>query len=399
MRSRRIIGLVILLSYVPSARADFRYGLGNAVAHRSAELINKAGASQVGDLFAATLPSCSASPFYTVAPVSASNITGMVPLGNLAPTGHVFPSDHTYLYLMAGTYSVYAPGDTYITDIATVNHPGLGFTNYVLYLYSCRDVKMYMGNINTLSAAVNAQMASYSNSNCQTYTTGGVTESRCDLQTAIPVHAGDLLGTMSGTLDWGTYDYRKTQLFFASPSRHYTDLFYDACPLDYFTPSSVAGLKAKLGYFSGPPPFYDGSSTCGTIQNDVANTAAGDWFKPGQPDNPEDPHLALVHDNVRTTWEDVNIGASGPGPSATELFTPTSSGLVDRDFTQVTNDGQIYCYDTFRDLASGNPQQGLNFVYLIQLTSQTTIRIDRQTAANCGAGPWSFSGTAVDYQR
>jgi hypothetical protein len=255
-----------------------------------------------------------------------------------------------------------------------------------------------MGNINTLSPAVSSQMAAYSGASCTTYTTGGITNQRCDLPVAILVHAGDLLGTMSGTLDWGAYDYRKTPLAYANPARHIGDAFYDSCPLDYFTQASVAGLKAKLGYFNGPPP-YDGVSTCGTILNDVVNTAAGVWFKPGQPDNPEDPHLSLVHDNVRTTWEDISIGVSGPGPTTYELFQPANSGLFDRDFTQVTDDGKIYCYDTFRDIISGNPQAGLNFIYLIQLTSSTTLRIDRQTAASCGAGPWAFSGSAVTYQR
>jgi hypothetical protein len=80
----------------------------------------------------------------------------------------------------------------------------------------------------------------------------------------------------------------------------------------------------------------------------------------------------------------------------TWYFTPTTSGLVRRDFNQIT-DNQIYCYDQFRDplfALTGNPT-----IILVQLTAPTTLTIEKQSATDCSAGSWSFTSNAVTFQR
>src|SRR5262245_16447554 len=99
MKSRKIIVILFLIS-AGAAQAAVRLGLGNAVAKRSAELINKAGDSNpiVGEAVGATLAYCPAGALFDSLPIDMSMVRGVDPLGHVQPTGHTFPSDHIYYY-------------------------------------------------------------------------------------------------------------------------------------------------------------------------------------------------------------------------------------------------------------------------------------------------------------
>src|SRR5260370_36264111 len=95
------------------------------------------------------------------------------------------------------------------------------------------------------------------------------------------------------------------------------------------------------GYGRGPPPL------CGQILFDIAGTAKGDWYHPGSPDIPEDPHLSLIDNNVYAPQQTISIGNSLPNCAPNfHTFNAVSAGHVDRDLSQVTADGTIYSYDT-----------------------------------------------------
>ena len=76
-------------------------------------------------------------------------------------------------------------------------------------------------------------------------------------------------------------------------------------------------------------------------------------------------------------------------------FTPQTSRQNNRRFEAVTSDDQIYCYDS---LASKSGQSIPNTIFLIQLTTPDTLKIERQSLAECGTGPWSFS-SAIIFER
>src|SRR5262249_5597074 len=147
----------------------------------------------------------------------------------------------------------------------------------------------------------------------------------------------------------GSYDYRITTTF-DNPSRHTgTDQAYTVCPIDYFAPGPKAAMEAILGRFDGG---YHRTTAplCGPYNQDIAGTARGFWYYPGAPNIPEDPHLALILNNVYAPQQTISYGTSLPGQSPNfYTFIPTSAGLVNRDFAQVSADGNIYCYDTFYD--------------------------------------------------
>src|SRR4051794_32714151 len=69
------------------------------------------------------LASCgSSTTLFSVSPVPDADLLGWVPLGQLAPPGHLFPTDHQYLYIndpgkpsSVRQVNVVAPGDITIT--------------------------------------------------------------------------------------------------------------------------------------------------------------------------------------------------------------------------------------------------------------------------------------------
>ncbi|HVO32435.1 MAG TPA: hypothetical protein VMU17_00885, partial [Elusimicrobiota bacterium] len=229
--------------------------------------------------------------------------------------------------------------------------------------------------------------------------TGGTRFRYCTTYTNFEMQSGDLVGYLrtSSALDFGSYDNRVT-LYYVSPQRRGVYQLNTVCPVDYFTSSLKSAMQAKLGRFDGghrrvTPPL------CGTIEADVADTAKGYWYHPGSPDNPEDPHLSLIDNNVYAPQQTISVGNSLPnGGGVWYIFTPNNAGLVDRNFSQVTADGNIYCYDTFYDpigqpLGLGGP------TFILQMTDATTLRLEKQGPGSCGAGPWTFTSNAVTFQR
>ena len=402
MKNNRFIVCLIILCFSP-VKAAVRYGLGSAVAKRSADLIHQAGATTgpvVGDNVAPTLPSCPAGAIYDSVPTDLSQVLAIDPLGHVAPSPHTFPTDHIYFYRPVGSSTpvpVYAPGNIHVTRISSseVLSASPVFTDYAIYFYACKDVKSYFAHVRTLSPSLISQAGAI-DQNCFTYTTGG-TFTSCEKNTNFAVSSGDLLGysSTSGAFDFGTYDYRNTPLAFISPSRRMGDTPYTVCPIDYFNSGLKASMEALLGRFDGGFPRVT-QPVCGQIMYDIAGTAKGDWYFPGAPGEPEDPHLALIDNNVSAPQQTISIGDSLPN-QAQSIFTfnPNSAGFVNRDFAQV-NDNAIYCYDTFFD-PIGQPSSDLTI--LIQLLTPTTLRIEVQAPVSCGAGPWSFTSNAVTFQR
>jgi hypothetical protein len=146
-------------------------------------------------------------------------------------------------------------------------------------------------------------------------------------------------------------------------------------------------MRAKLGAGTlrrTVPPL------CGEVAQDVPNSAAGRWFRPGSPTYPEDPHLALAHDNVNPANGVFSVGTSIPSlPAGTYAFTPASSGRVNLDFRFVTTVGELECYQV-----SGNRR------IVVQLASATRLRISPFGTGTCGdPATWTLGTGAVEFER
>ena len=117
---------------------------------------------------------------------------------------------------------------------------------------------------------------------------------------------------------------------------------------------------------------------------------------------PEDPHIALVHDNVDPSIGAFSVGNSLPGlKSGVYFFDPQEEGFVNRDFNQVEvdeADGNIFCYELYV-AGGGHLPQSVASIILIQLTTDTTLHIEAQSANACGNGPWDFTDAVAVYDR
>lgn len=360
-----------------------------------------------------TLADCSGSELFSTPPVALSDTVGIVPLGALNPPGHVFPTDHIYFYIRYNNPSdtasgraevqLYAPGNIRIISIKSSEHTTASppYTNYTVYFAPCRNYKAYFDHVASLSDAVSSAAGSL-DENCSTATTGGETIRSCTKTVSIDLSAGDAVGTAGGSneqaLDMGAYDSRIQSLAYANQSRYpeASDGFDDlhvVCPVDYFSTSAQVQMETLFGNYSGTT-HRTIEPTCGEVMQDVGGTAQGNWFSTSEPDVvTDDPHLALVHDNVDPTKGAFSIGTTVRSYyTSLNLFTPASSGRVNLDFDLVTSDGNAYCYDNLTD-SGGNPIS--DTILIIQMTSETTLKIERQSASSCGNGPWNFSSPST----
>jgi hypothetical protein len=403
---KRLLHIVTLVACagVPAV-AGVHFGLGDAVAKRSAELINKAGHSMpvTGDSVAATLANCPGGAIFDTLPIDMTLVGGIDPLGHVQPTGHTFPSDHIYYYASAGAAmmpTVYAPGHIHITNIGTSTNLSVipNYTDYTITFYACQEFRVVLGHVKTVSASILSRAGAMNN--CNTYSTGGSTFQACNAETDIELQSGDIIGSIAlhSALDFGASDSRVT-LNYVSPQRRGPNQLHTVCAVDYYTAGPRATMQAKLGRFDGGfqrvnPP------ACGTIEQDVANRAKGYWYHPGSPDNPEDPHLSLIDNNVYAPQQTISVGNSLPnGGGLWYIFNPISgAGQHNREFSEVSADTNIYCYDTFLDpldqpIGIAGPK------FILQMLTPTTLRFEKQGTGNCGGGPWTFTANAVTFQR
>ncbi|MFZ3077641.1 MAG: hypothetical protein WA139_04255 [Candidatus Aenigmatarchaeota archaeon] len=343
------------------------------------------------------LPSCgTGKELFSVVPVDINKVVAITPLGNFNPQGgHVYPTDHVYFSsggATFGTSPLYAPGNGWIMEIrADTRETG---TEYVMDFAPCREVLVRFDHVKSVSQKLADKLVEPYDATDH-FVIGGTTRDVKTKLMNVSVSAGEVLG-VAGAGDWTTYDSRNANVF-ANRTRYQNYEYPNAtCPIDYYNSTIRAMLGSKLGK-------YDGSvkrtiePLCGQVAQDVPNTAQGIWVKVGGEPfadiNQEANQLTLAHDNI-----DPGVGAFVMGPSVTDVpasiytFTPTSSGLVNRDFKDVKSDGNVYCYDVstiYHDTTVNS--------FILQLTSPTALRIARHYSG-CGSGPWSFS-QYTDFER
>ncbi len=359
-----------------------------------------------------SLPSCDGEKeLFTVSPILFEDLESVVPLGSLNPPDHVFPTDHIYMNVKSDDEilnipkraAVAAPGDIQVAQITSSEDPFANppFTDYDLEFYPCKEVYAKFGHITSLSQKLQNYF-DQAPGDCTVHSKDGKEFTRCQKAVSIPLKAGEKIGTTGGFqgaargLDFWLADNRNEKINYANPSRWGKRDFYITCPADYFTPKVRNTLYSwfKLGKI---PRTIE--PICGTIEQDVAGTAQGAWLVVGTSDTySEDLHLALAHDNFNPLKGvfsvDASMSESGL-PAGAYLFDPKSSGMVNRDFQEVTSDGNMYCYESLNKKF----EDKLPMIIILQMTDSTTLRIEKQSRSECGNGPWSFSSGSTEFER
>lgn len=340
--------------------------------------------------------------FLTVLPLKAEDFYLFVNLGHLNPPGHTFPSDHGGFCLTnwEEPVAVFSPADMQVTQISRVEHVNRGFYDYDMTLSVNKGgFEIVMGHLSAVHAVILAQAPALETSECETYTTGGDTYTRCQVWTSIDISAGDTVGMAGGNpgqfgLDFGTFD-QNVQITFAS--NRFRDYKYPhtVSPLDYFTEEICSILIPMCGdYICGDPLVRTVEPVGGTVEYDLPGTARGLWFRLGEPTFPEDPHLALIYCSVKPDIPVFSVGISIPDlTTGLYTFTPADTGKVNRLFEDVEPDG-VYRYK-IRDRCTNAPD--MEAVILLQLTNATTLKLEKQDPSD--GPPWAFTTNAVLFVR
>ena len=123
---------------------------------------------------------------------------------------------------------------------------------------------------------------------------------------------------------------------------------------------------------------------------DVPGTAQGIWFSSevGHTGT-EDPHLALVHSNTRPDWAAMSVGNSIQSlNSGVYRFLPKNQGLLNRDFSEITPDGQIYGFQVTNLNLSRNVFNGIT---IVMMPDAETLWIERLRSATTNPTSWAFT--------
>lgn len=339
---------------------------------------------------------------FTVSPLEEDDFQSITPLGSLNPPDHTFPTVHTYMMLTDKTVSVpvTAPGDITITDIRSSVTQETGARSYSLYFYPCAEVSGYFNHMSDLIDELAALVEG--STSCNTYTLGSGTYTQCAEEVEVTVTAGTLVGGIGGVnsdgsaaLDFGLRDARNDPAVYANMERFGgLDQLYTACPYDAYAAGAVSNLlleKLQAESDIDPP--------CGTAAQDQAGTAQGRWFLVGEADNTESYHSALVPSNFDPADQVLSIGNADAGRGK-YFFAYQSSGQINRNFAEVTNDSNTYCYENLRS-QSYQQEADVSGHFIVKLTSDTTLSLERVSSGSCPADPnqLDFSSAAVLFER
>ena len=329
---------------------------------------------------------------FTVAPFDATDITALVPLGNLNPPGHVFPTDHMYFYCFTDKPSleIKSPGNVTVVRIGKT-HYNAGLPNdhydYTIYFGSDKSY-LWWGHVSNLSPRLLTLVNNFNLATCETpYSIGNSTYQQCFLNVSIAASSGETIGISN------TFNGLAGMDFGAFVNGSGTN------PLEYFDEHSRTMLETKLGRFDGKVK-RTAMPICGEIIQDVTATALGNWIKPGLQNHTEEFNIALVKDNIDPSIQAISTGNSIPGlPSNVYYFVPQSSGFTNRHFVDVKADGNTYCY-TLGILNFPFPGNSLipSTSVIIKMENGSTLSVEKRNC-DCSCAPYNFTSNKVIFTR
>lgn len=367
--------------------------------------IDFAVAGNNGNTTTDALPSCQSNAFFDHLPTDENAFTGVEALGHMNGQ-HVLPdqADHVYINMVSGTgnpsqlTTVYSPGNVTLLQIVKKNNylgENQNVTDYLLEFSPCKSVIFTYDHIQNLNSNI-MNAISKQTPVCQG---GGIVHSNCTYQgLSIKLTSGEKIGTAGGptspeiAFDFGGADIRTKPLAFldTSPSVQTgvtgDNYFHAVCPLDYFIPALKNTLYSKLTIKNAG---VNGIPACGTTMQDKAGTAQGNWYHQGATQAYQGLNiqgsLAFAHSNLDPTKGEISAGTDllpSNDLGAQMLFTPQNNGYINREPSQITSDGHVYCF-TGPVGAGGNGNEGH---VDMQLTNTSTMMID-YGSGTCATNP------------
>jgi len=268
---------------------------------------------------------------------------------------------------------IFSPADVYLTSISwskNTQDP----RDYTFYFALCKDVIGYYNHVKTVSPKMQALIDKY---DCEDFSKQDANSCTKVLDLDLFEDA-ELMGTVGlkqGNWDFGLIDLR-VNLPFVNPERHAERTLHIQCAYDYYP----AAMKKT---FYDLIPREDG--TCGRTMQDVAGTLMGNWFHEDAEEKiviDWQMYLAFVEDNYFPDTKVVSVGGIFTDPAKYEFY-PKDSGKVNREFSHVTSDGNIYCYQSEKveKFQSSRPSGKV----VVQMTDKETLKIEHQSGSCSGS--------------
>jgi hypothetical protein len=259
---------------------------------------------------------------YSVSPLSLDAFSNIMPLGNLNPPSHTFPSNHIYFVLNPGVWEIRAPADGIISGLRSETS-----NDYNIYIAHTSTFETQFRHVEKLADWILNQTG-------QLEPAGEMDEPQITVN--IPVKAGDVIATTeihsSGGHTQHCVDMYATNLEvyltgFIHPEHQPLDENHRVSALDYFEKSIQESLYNKVKRTAEPRG--------GKFDFDQPGRLVGDWLTgekwewAGQ--------LAFVYDVDDPTQVRITVGgtlATGVGVFSIDNDAPdpatisTASGLV-----------------------------------------------------------------------
>lgn len=330
------------------------------------------------------LPACG-NANYTTSPVPIDRLSTIEALGNVNPPAHTIPSPHMYFTVDTPGTKLRAPGNVSIQGVSESSAYEDGTllrSDYSIRFQLCDGVSGYFKHVKALSPQLRSNLERV---RCEwdNGTATGKSYRSCDFAGNQQVAAGTVLGTVgnenTGTFDFGTKDERRT-LGYANQSRYREGLLTTACPIEYYEDEPKAALYEKVKRVGEP--------RCGAVMQDVSGTLQGNWYTGGaQADDRRnwEKQLAFIHWNENASKAMISVGGIVTEPGWYR-FTPAHTGTVNREFSEVTPDGRVYCYES----------EHMQGKIIVEMLDAGTIRIENRPG-DC-TGEYTFDEPSV-YRR
>ncbi|MFC1981762.1 hypothetical protein ACFLVN_05950, partial [Chloroflexota bacterium] len=143
---------------------------------------------------------CGSEPIFSVSPLDVDRIYCIIPLGNLNPPSHTFPTDHIYFHITRqegadrpDVATLHSPGDLTITGVWASEHVNAGFVDYNIFLKPCDDITVMFYHASSLSRDIFGDTSLPAGWTLDSeYTTGGETYRLWSKKSQVKVKAGDI---------------------------------------------------------------------------------------------------------------------------------------------------------------------------------------------------------------
>ena len=324
-------------------------------------------------------------------------ITFIDPLGAVNPPGgHAEPVDHNYFQWETNEkIRLFAPADAWITEImAGYSQNATGqydLGGYTLTFAICKGASVVLTTYIDINQSIKDELKTYE-PDCSYDIRKSGHEERAEGQCtysnlAIKVRSGEELGwtqkqrRADGTdvcpFEIWAYNYTQEPRTDIQWDKYYQGYRYATCLFDWYRDPIKKEYYSKLGWNG---VFRTVEPRCGEIEQTITGTLQGAWFKGEGKDSPDMTSTIVVffHDHLDPTKGKITTNGFLTTAQADEvLFSPQNTGTIDREPSEVTADGQIYCY-------AAKGQWNLNGKLLTQVIDDSYLKLEYREG-NCSS--------------